>query len=410
MDRVVPMEEANVDTGRSGMRLEDAGVGPEGQPSSIATSVARQQPLPLPWQLVRAAEEIGEDDFAHPAELDFSRILSFYRIRWSYEPTTFPLAYSGEGRPSEMFTPDFYLPEHKLYIELTTMRQRLVTRKNRKIRRLRELYPNVRIKLLYRRDCERLGDAYRMPLPEPNRCRPGHVLFDEDRIQERIAELAEAMVAEFRQTDHTEPVTWSLVSHRIPGLPNRGQTLGVTHLPIWQPTGTSALVECADAKDGSTTATSNDHALLVLGVDRGSAVFAQHLASGLEERGLTIDRDRVTLTRHRSPQGERRVRVARPPRASIAGRRVLLVADVVSTGLSLAYLTWWLQRRGASRVEICTLLDRRSARLLDVPVSYVGFEAPNDLVVGFGLHLRRQFRHLPYIASLVSDPAGDPTG
>src|SRR5262245_21029528 len=155
--------------------------------------VTRQQALPIPWQMIRAADEFDERDFAHPAELDFSRILNFYRIRWSYEPTTFPLAFSDEGRPSEMFTPDFYLPEHKLYIEVTTMRQRLVTRKNRKIRRLRELYPNVRIKLLYRRDCDRLGDAYRPARTDATACRVGRVVFDEERIHERIAQLASAI-------------------------------------------------------------------------------------------------------------------------------------------------------------------------------------------------------------------------
>ncbi|MEA2510553.1 MAG: hypoxanthine phosphoribosyltransferase, partial [Thermomicrobiales bacterium] len=99
-----------------------------------------------------------------------------------------------------------------------------------------------------------------------------------------------------------------------------------------------------------------------------------------------------------------------PPRTLVAGRRILVVTDVVSTGLSLAYLTWWLQRRGARQVEICTLLDRQAARLIEVPVRYVGFEAPNELLVGFGLHLRRQFRNLPYIASLVSAPQPETAG
>jgi hypoxanthine phosphoribosyltransferase len=101
------------------------------------------------------------------------------------------------------------------------------------------------------------------------------------------------------------------------------------------------------------------------------------------------------------------VRIGRAPRVSVVGRRVLLVADVVSTGLSLAYLTWWLRQRGAREIEICTLLDRQAARLVEVPVRYVGFEAPNELLVGFGLHLRRQFRNLPYIGSLVTDPVSD---
>ncbi|MDP9364042.1 MAG: hypoxanthine phosphoribosyltransferase, partial [Chloroflexota bacterium] len=96
--------------------------------------------------------------------------------------------------------------------------------------------------------------------------------------------------------------------------------------------------------------------------------------------------------------GAPRVRVRRGPSAAIAGRRILLVEDIVSTGLSLAYLAAWLRRRGAAAVEVCALLDRRPARLVEVPVRYGGFEAPADLLVGFGLDLRRQFRDLPYIA------------
>jgi hypoxanthine phosphoribosyltransferase len=410
VERVGRIEEAEVGAARAGTWPEKADFGRAGGESIDASPVARQQPLPIPWQLVRAVDEFGERDFAHPAELHFARILSFYRIRWSYEPTTFPLAYSDEGRPSEMFTPDFYLPEHKLYIELTTMRQRLVTRKNRKIRRLRELYPNIRIKLLYRRDCDRLGDAYRLPPPDPSTYREGHVLFDEDRIGARIAELAAAIAAEPHGTESLDRFSSPLVSRGVPRLPASGQELTAVHLPIWPPTGAAETFDRIHMPVTSAAATANDPALLVLGVDRGSAVFAQHLSSALEERGLAIDRDRVTLTRHRSPQGERRVRIARPPRTLVAGRRILVVTDVVSTGLSLAYLTWWLQRRGARQVEICTLLDRQAARLIEVPVRYVGFEAPNELLVGFGLHLRRQFRNLPYIASLVSAPQPETAG
>jgi hypoxanthine phosphoribosyltransferase len=361
--------------------------------------VVRQQPLPLPWQLVRAVDDFQERDFAHPAELDFARILSFYRIRWSYEPTTFPLAFSDEGRPSEMFTPDFYLPEHRLYIELTTMRQRLVTRKNRKIRRMRELYPNVRIKLLYRRDYDRLVDAYRSANPNGEMCQVGRILFDEQRIHRRIGELAEAIVAG-QGTSGTRLLEFGSAD---------GDSLPVC-LPIVQ-TG-DAAVPVAVRPRGQRPATGQlgDRPLLILGVDRGSAVFAHHLATALEGRGLAIERDRVILTRHRSPVPERRVRIGRGPRAAVAGRRVLLVADVVSTGLSLAYLTRWLRRRGAADVEICALLDRQPARLVEVPVRYAGFDAPNELLVGFGLHLRRQFRNLPYIASLVTAPAGDEAG
>ena len=94
--------------------------------------------------------------FAHPSEEEFARLLDFYQIRWEYEPMTFPLEWDEEGNVTEAFTPDFYLPDQDLYIELTTLLQRLVTRKNRKLRRLRKLYPEVNIKLFYRKDYKNL--------------------------------------------------------------------------------------------------------------------------------------------------------------------------------------------------------------------------------------------------------------
>ena len=95
--------------------------------------------------------------FAHAAERDYARVLDDHGISWQYEPRTFVLETDGEGRVTEAMTPDFYLPEQDLYVELTVMRQPLVTRKNRKLRKLRERYPNVRVMMLYRRDLERLG-------------------------------------------------------------------------------------------------------------------------------------------------------------------------------------------------------------------------------------------------------------
>jgi hypothetical protein len=91
-------------------------------------------------------------DFAHPSERVAAEILDFYHIRWEYEPTTFPIEWDGEGRVVASFTPDFYLPDFDLYIELTTMSQKLVTKKNRKVRRLKELYPEVNVKIFYQKD------------------------------------------------------------------------------------------------------------------------------------------------------------------------------------------------------------------------------------------------------------------
>ena len=99
--------------------------------------------------------------FAHPSEEQFSRILSFYRVRWEYEPHTFVLERDEQGEAVSSFTPDFWLPDLGTYVELTTMRQRLVTRKNRKLRRFRERYPRERVRVLYRRDIASLAAKYR---------------------------------------------------------------------------------------------------------------------------------------------------------------------------------------------------------------------------------------------------------
>jgi len=90
--------------------------------------------------------------FAHASERQFARLLDFYQIDWRYEPTSFDLAWDGEGNAIQRFTPDFYLPVYDLYIEITTLNQRLVTKKNRKVRMLRERYPEVSCKIFYQRD------------------------------------------------------------------------------------------------------------------------------------------------------------------------------------------------------------------------------------------------------------------
>lgn len=99
-------------------------------------------------------------EFAHASERQFARLLDFYQIEWRYEPTSFDLERDKDGNVVQRFTPDFYLPAYDLYIEITTLNQRLVTRKNRKVRRLRELYPDVRCKIFYQRDYLSLVTKY----------------------------------------------------------------------------------------------------------------------------------------------------------------------------------------------------------------------------------------------------------
>lgn len=102
--------------------------------------------------------------FASPAELECAKVLDYYGVPWEYEPRTFVLEQDEDGRVTEAFTPDFYLPEQDLYVEITVMKQSLVTRKNRKLRKLRARYPDVKIKLFYRRDLERLAAHFHLDL------------------------------------------------------------------------------------------------------------------------------------------------------------------------------------------------------------------------------------------------------
>jgi hypothetical protein len=95
---------------------------------------------------------VEDTRFAHHSELQLAKLLDFYGVAWEYEPRTFVLDWDRTGAPAQAFTPDFYLPAYDLYIEITTLNQKLVTKKNRKVRRLAELHPEVKVKVLYQRD------------------------------------------------------------------------------------------------------------------------------------------------------------------------------------------------------------------------------------------------------------------
>jgi hypothetical protein len=90
--------------------------------------------------------------FIHPIEKAFAKILDFYGVEWEYEPRTFPLKWDIKGNVTEAFKPDFFLPQQNLYVELTTLRPKLTLKKNRKLKRIRELYPEINIKLFKRRE------------------------------------------------------------------------------------------------------------------------------------------------------------------------------------------------------------------------------------------------------------------
>ncbi len=292
----------------------------------------------------------NDDRFAHPAEIELARLLTFYGLRWAYEPTTFAVRWGRDGRPVEFVTPDFYLPEHDLYLELTTMRQRLVTRKNRKFRLLRESYPNVRVRMLYLRDFKRLRDVYG-PCHVEREARLGAILYAEQDVEMRIGQLAQQLIA-----------AWS----------------------------------------GKAASERGQRPLLV-GVGSGSDRFVTSLGENLRGLGVPVDLDRIAPTSIAADSGPSRVRVSRPPTTSLAGRAVTLVQEVLSTGLSATFLTAWMHRHGAVTVETCALMDREAARVVDVPVVCRGFAVPDVALAGYGLARRHEFRDLPYIAEIETD-------
>jgi hypoxanthine phosphoribosyltransferase len=120
--------------------------------------------MALETPVFRAYRGEAPPRFANEAELECAKVLDFYGVPWEYEPRTFVLERDDEGRVVEAFTPDFYLPEQDLYLEITVMKQSLVTRKNRKLRKVRRLYPDVRVKLFYKRDVERLARRFGLDL------------------------------------------------------------------------------------------------------------------------------------------------------------------------------------------------------------------------------------------------------
>ena len=132
----------------------------------LAPAAEAQRQFQLRLQLARygmtpkGQASLKKAQFSHPSEEIFANLLDFYRIAWEYEPKSFPIAWDASGRVLEAFTPDFYLPESDLYVELTTMKQSLVTKKNRKIRLLREIYPGVNIQVFYLKDLQELVSKY----------------------------------------------------------------------------------------------------------------------------------------------------------------------------------------------------------------------------------------------------------
>jgi len=164
--------------------------------------------------------------FAHASEAEMARILDFYDVRWEYEPQTFPILWNLDGDVVESFAPDFYLPELGVFLEMTTLKQRLVRKKNRKLRRLKELYPDIRIKLFYARDFRAMMLKYgRLGLAASLSGTPGQVVPDRSAVAEPAAEplLATALAADDVAAD-AAPVAVPTSGEPIGDVNGRGAT------------------------------------------------------------------------------------------------------------------------------------------------------------------------------------------
>jgi bifunctional protein TilS/HprT len=274
--------------------------------------------------------------FAHPSEEDFAKLLDFYCIEWLYEPRSFPLRWEGD-KIAEMFTPDFYLPELDLYVELTTLKQNLLTEKNRKLRQLRELYPEVNVRLLNKNDFLRLLAKYGYgPLGEAKVEGIDRVLYSHAKIQRRIRTLARRISGDYA-----------------------GQRL------------------------------------VLIGILKGVVCF---MADLMQHLSLPVTLDFMAISYY-GGDGQV-VKITRDLDSSITGQHVLMVEDIVDTGMTLNYILAHLSAHNPASLRVCTLLDKRARRLINVSLDYVGFEVPDEFVVGYGLDYKGEYRNLPFIGIL----------
>jgi hypoxanthine phosphoribosyltransferase len=275
--------------------------------------------------------------FAHNAEYEFARILDFYGIAWEYEPRSFPLRWE-RGHVTEAFTPDFYLPDLNLFVELTTLKAGLTAEKNRKMRQLKELYPDTSIILLKKRDYLRLLAKYGYgAIPPSQALEIDRVLIPATKVNQRVQELGAQISKDYAGT---EPV--------------------------------------------------------LVGVLRGVLVF---IADLMRHISVPTSVDLMSVSTY-DGNGAAAVRILKDLDINIKAKHVILVEDIVDTGMTLNHILEYLQTKRPASVKVCTLLDKRVRRLVDVPLEYVGFEIPDEFVVGYGLDFHQRFRNLPFVGTL----------
>jgi hypoxanthine phosphoribosyltransferase len=278
--------------------------------------------------------------FAHNAEYEFARILDFYGIDWQYEPRSFPLRWD-RGHVTEAFTPDFYLADLNLYVELTTLKTSLTAEKNRKMRLVKELYPEVNIIMLKKRDYLRLLAKYGYGPLSPGQVPDiDRVLLTASKIQQRVGQLGAQISRDYAGK---EPV--------------------------------------------------------LIGVLRGVMCFISDL---MRHISVPTAIDMMAISSYEG-NGAGAVRILKDIDENIKGRDVILVEDIVDTGMTLNHVIDYLQTKRPASIRVCTLLDKRARRIVNVPLDYVAFEIPDEFVVGYGLDFHQRFRNLPFIAILKHD-------
>jgi hypoxanthine phosphoribosyltransferase len=303
---------------------------------SIAFSLEKQKPeMEESNSLISSVREVLKpEQFAHPSEKEFTEILDFYNIEWVYEPRSFLLV-KKEGRIVEMFTPDFFLPSLNLYIELTTLKQGQVTRKNQKLKRLRQLYPDINIALLYRKDYEKLLAKYsRGPLADTRARDIERILYSANVIKSRVHEIAGRVSNDYK---NLKPV--------------------------------------------------------LVGVQRGFICF---MADLIRQISIPLDIDFMAISYYGQSSGSG-AKITKDLDLDIASRHIILIEDIIDTGITLNFLLTHLKSKNPASINICTLLDRKTRRLIDIEIRYTGFEVPDEFVVGYGLDYHEEYRNLPFI-------------
>ncbi len=234
-----------------------------------------------------------------------------------------------------MFSPDFYLPALDLYVELTTMKQKLITHKNRKIRQLQELYPDINITLMNKTNYDTLLAKYGVgPLGQASAHGIKKVLYSQEQIDEAVSEIATRISSDY---DGKRPV--------------------------------------------------------FLGVQRGFICF---IADLIRRINIPLDIDFMAIS-HYLGDDTNTVKITKDIDLDIKGRHVLLIEDIIDTGMTLSLILRHLKKRSPASLEVCTLLDRKTRRIADIAIRYTGFSVEDEFVVGYGLDYKEEYRNLPFI-------------